>query len=101
MMYACFSVAQLIAYSSTFDTYCTRCDRHDIDLSVTEHILLDCNSLHFCRSAFERGIRHEFSNQVFDRLKSLSKTHLIRALFGVNDYFEQIRMGEQNRSLYS
>ena len=92
MMYACFSVAQLIAYSSTFDTYCTRCDRHDIDLSVTEHILLNCNSLQCCRSAFERKIRHEFSNQVFDRLKSLSiiTTQLIRALFGVNDYFEQV-----------
>ena len=34
IMYACFTVAQLIAYSATFDSYCTRCDRHDIQSQV-------------------------------------------------------------------
>ena len=75
-MYASFPVAQLIASSSTFDSYCTRCDRHDLDLSVTEHILLDCNRLQSCRTAFERRIRHEFNNQVFYRLKSLNKIRI-------------------------
>ena len=61
MMYACFSVAQLIAYSSNcYYLLYTFCDRHNIDLSVTEHILLDCNRLRSCRSACERRIQSRF-----------------------------------------
>ena len=43
MLHACFSIAQIIAYTACTDfSHCSRCGNSDIDTRMTEHILINC-----------------------------------------------------------
>ena len=85
MLHACFSFAQLIAHTVyTIFSQCTRCGCNNAITSLTEHILINCQSVESCTTSFQQRIVFKFGRTVFDLVVSFKGNEYVLALFGLN-----------------
>ena len=90
----CFSVAQMIAFLSSTDSTCSRCEITDITCCITEHISVNCNCVQTCKLLFEECINREFGFTVSEFIYSLHGEEYVRALFGLDPNLERLLQGK-------
>ena len=90
LLNACFSVAKLLAYLPLFNSVCSRCEKDDITLNITEHILTECETVNGCRIFFYRTIYNCFGAAVLNYLRALHSNNYVKALFGLDENLELI-----------
>ena len=96
MLTTCFSIAQLIAYLSSFDSVCTR-GQNDITMSLTMHIITSCVLVRSISIAFKETIRLLLDQRILLLFESLTDYDRVKTLFGLNQAFnDEVRSNSVN-----
>ena len=94
MLRACFSISKLIAHTAyTKFSQCTLCGCNDIITSLTEHILINCQSVQSCTASFQQRMLFKFGRTISDSVVSFKGNDFVLALFDLNPILDNVVQG--------